>query len=76
MARPPDIEIAATVRAGELRFACEPETRVCAHSNWPATVAWISARENLPDEVEPGVTYRDVAVTWGVAIRLDESASP
>jgi hypothetical protein len=27
-------------------------------------------RENLPDEVEPGVTYRDVRVRWRAGARL------
>jgi hypothetical protein len=31
-----------------------------------------SARENLPDEVEPGVIYRDIAVSWRVAARLSD----
>ena len=33
-------------------------------------------RENLPDEVEPGVTYRNVRVGWraGAALRHDEDA--
>jgi hypothetical protein len=26
-----------------------------------------SDRENMPDEVEPGVTYRDVTVRWRAA---------
>ena len=31
-------------------------------------------RENLPDEVEPGVTYRNVRVGWraGAALRHEE----
>jgi hypothetical protein len=29
-----------------------------------------SQRKNLPDEVEPGVTYRDVHVRWGAAAKL------
>jgi hypothetical protein len=68
----PDLEIAATVRADELRFECKPEVDVVAYADWPATVEWVSERENLPDEVEPGVTYRDCAVRWGVAMRLRE----
>ena len=61
--REPDVEIAATVRADELRFECKPEVVVHAPES-------VSARENLPDEVEPGVTYRDIAVSWRVAARL------
>ena len=63
--REPDVEIAATFRADELRFECKPEVVVRAAES-------VSARENLPDEVEPGVTYRDVAVAWRVAARLSD----
>jgi hypothetical protein len=63
--REPDVEIAATVRADELRFECKPEVVVRGAEA-------VSTRENLPDEVEPGVTYRDVAVSWRVAVRLSD----
>jgi hypothetical protein len=61
----PDVEIAALVRAEELRFECKPEVVVRAAEA-------VSERENLPDEVEPGVTYRDIAVSWRVAARLSD----
>jgi hypothetical protein len=35
-----------------------------------------SERRNLPDEVEPGVTYRDVKVRWGAAARIREEKDP
>jgi len=63
--REPDVEIAATFRADELRFECKPEVIVRAAESF-------STRENLPEEVEPGVTYRDVAVSWRVAARLSD----
>ena len=63
--REPDVEIAAIVRADELRFECKPEVLVRAAES-------VSARENLPDEVEPGVTYRDIAISWRVAARLSD----
>jgi hypothetical protein len=70
--REPDVEMAATVRAEELRFECKPEVRVVAYSNSPAAAESISERENLPDELEPGVTYRNVAVRWRMAVRLED----
>ena len=72
MDREPDVEIAASVRADEVRFECKPEVRVGAYANAPATAELVSERENLPDEVEPGVTYRDVSVRWRLAARLDD----
>lgn len=70
--REPDLEIAVAVRAEELRFECKPEVDVVAYSNSPATAASTSQRENLPDTLEAGVTYRDFAVRWRVAVRLEE----
>jgi hypothetical protein len=66
----PDVEIAALVRADELRFECTPQADVRVHADSPADAERVSDRENLPDQVEPGVTYRDIAVTWRVAARL------
>jgi hypothetical protein len=72
MDREPDVEIAASVRANEVRFECKPEVRVRAYANAQATAEAVSERENLPDQVQPGVTYRDVSVRWRLAARLDD----
>jgi hypothetical protein len=72
MDREPDVEIAARARADEVRFECKPEVRVGAYANAPATAESVSERENLPDEVQPGITYRDVSVRWRLAARLDD----
>jgi hypothetical protein len=75
MERAPDVEIAAAVRADELRFECKPEVRVAAHADSPASAESVTERENLPDELEPGVTYRDFAVRWRVSARLNDPGS-
>jgi hypothetical protein len=72
MGREPDVEIAARARADEVRLECKPEIRVRAYSNAPASAESVSERENLPDELEPGVTYRNVSVRWRLAARLDD----
>jgi hypothetical protein len=72
MEREPDVEIAAAARADEVRFECKPEVRVSAWANAPATAESTSERENLPEEVESGVTYRNVSVRWHLAARLDD----
>ena len=73
--RPPDIQVGAKVRARRVRFLRKPDTNVEfdgrtrvrsedriedveleTHSG--------SERRNLPDEIEPGVTYRDVEIGW------------
>jgi hypothetical protein len=70
--REPDVEMKFSVRAKELRFECKPDVDVVAFADAPATAEVESERENLPDEVEPGVTYRDIAVRWRAAARLGE----
>jgi hypothetical protein len=66
----PDVEIAASVSADELRFECTPRVRIRAYADSPADAELVSEREHLPDHVEPGVTYRAVAVSWRLAARL------
>lgn len=72
MDREPDVEIAAFARADEVRFECKPEVRVRAYSDAPATAESVSEREILPDELQPGVSYRNVSVRWRLAARLDD----
>jgi len=74
-----DIEIGASVKARRLRFREKPETHVELHGevHEPEESGKLqttsgSERENLPEEVEPGATYRDVRVRWRAAGRLEE----
>ena len=60
----PDVEMGAVVKAKSLRFKRVPETDVDVPGDRTADAESGSERENLPDEVEPGVTYRDVRVRW------------
>ncbi len=75
----PDIEIGAVVKAKKLRFKQVPETEVEFDKESEVRLegatpgietASGSKRENLPDEVEPNKTYRDVHVRWGAAAKL------
>jgi hypothetical protein len=75
MEREPDVEIAAAVRADEMRFECKPDVHVAAYADSPARAESISERENLPDELEPGVSYRNFAVRWRLAARLNDPDS-
>jgi hypothetical protein len=70
--RPPDVEIAASVKADELRFERKPEIDVVPYANAPASVERESERRNLPSEVEEGVTYRRVSVRWAIGVRLED----
>jgi hypothetical protein len=66
----PDIEIGASVKAKRLRFSKKPETDVRVETRPDGEGGSSSERENLPETVEPGVTYRDVQVRWLAAGRL------
>ncbi len=75
MDREPDLEIAAAVAARELRFQCKPEVRVVVHADAPVSAESVSERENLPEILEPTVTYRNFGVRWRVAARLEDPDS-
>jgi hypothetical protein len=66
----PDIEIGAAFSAKRLRFKSKPKTHVEFNGEPRVDSVIESERENLPEEVEPNVTYHDVHVRWGAAGRL------
>jgi len=76
----PDIEIGASLKARKLRFRSKPESKVEFHGgsrvrtderieDVELQTESGSERRNLPDEVEPGVTYRNVEVGWAARAR-------
>jgi hypothetical protein len=65
-----DIELLATVQADKLRFDERPQTEVRFFGEPGHKSASGSDRTNLPERVEPGVTYRDVRVDYRFANRL------
>jgi hypothetical protein len=78
--REPDIEIGAAAKARKLRFRSKPRTNVEFEGRTRVKsddrvedveleTDSDSDRRNLPDEVEPGVTYRDVEVGWAARAR-------
>ena len=70
MTRRPDIEISADVRADSVRFGEKPDVDV--RFTGDTEQAWSgSERENIPDEVQPGVVYRDVRVRWSAVAKVD-----
>jgi hypothetical protein len=68
----PDVEIAAAARADEVRFEARPVVRSAAWASGPASAESVKTGRNLPDPLEPGVTYRDLAVAWRLAARLED----
>ena len=65
-----DIEFLPSVQANQLRFDEQPETEVRFFGEPGHESASGSDRTNLPERVEPGVTYRDVGVDYRLASRL------
>jgi hypothetical protein len=72
--RAPDLEIGATVRAKRLRFEQSPEAEVEFRGESIAESSSESERQNLPQEVKPNVTYRNVRVGWRAATWVDNAA--
>jgi hypothetical protein len=66
----PDVDVSISVRAKSLRFETVPETKVWFEGGPAERSRLDTGRENLPDEVEPGVTHRDVRVTWRARSRI------
>jgi hypothetical protein len=68
----PDVEIGARVKAKRLRFESKPDVEVEFPGRPEVDSDTTTDRTNLPHEVEPGVTYRDVEVNWRAGARVVE----
>ena len=75
-APPAEVEVGAIVKAKKLRFERVPEAEVRFPGSDEERSGSHTERENLPDEVEPGVTYRDVKVRWGAQAAVRVEAAP
>ncbi len=69
----PDIALDANVRMRELRFERAPEPKVRFRGNTRRNSVWGSERENLPDEVQEGVIYRDAGIRSRIATEIVDS---
>ncbi len=58
-----DLSITARVTADSLRFKRVPNPRVEFTGKQKRETAWESERENLPQQVRPGETYRNIGIT-------------
>lgn len=67
----PDLDFFTSVKAKEVTFGKLSEKRRLTYYGEPdhETDAEVE-RENIPEEPEEGVTYRDVKVDWSVAQRI------
>lgn len=72
----PEVDVFTSVRAERLRFGAVPDTRVWFEGEPGERSSSETEREGLPDEVEPGVDYRDVAVRWRARSRVVHPTDP
>jgi hypothetical protein len=67
-----DLVITATVKAKELTIEKVPNPTVEFSGNGNRQTVWEADRENLPAEVEPNVTYRDIGIRLRIYSRFAE----
>ena len=65
-----DVDFAAAIKARELRFEEVPDTEVRFWGSNECDSVSGTERENLPEEVRRGVTYRNVSVRLRIASEL------
>lgn len=68
--RRPDLDFLTSVKAKELTFGRVPEKKVRYYGEPDHKTEVEVERENIPEEPEAGVTYRDVKVSWSVLQRI------
>jgi len=67
----PDIEWFTSVKAKEVTFGELSDERKVTYYGEPDHETEVEVeRENIPEDPEVGVTYRDVKVDWSVAQRI------
>jgi hypothetical protein len=66
-----DVVIRASVQIDELRFNAQPNARLAVPGCAPGEGLRVVERRNLPSQVQPGVTYRDVYVAVEIVGRLN-----
>jgi hypothetical protein len=70
-----DVAIVASAHAREVRFADEPEVHVTVSGDVngrPAAVVSRTDRTDLPDPVQPHVTYRDIGIRLTITSTLPD----
>ncbi|MFY9620550.1 MAG: hypothetical protein WAQ99_12140 [Pyrinomonadaceae bacterium] len=65
-----DIAIIANITAEELRFEAVPNVTVEFLDKSKNQTIWQAERFNLPDKLEPGVTYRNIGIRLKITSRL------
>ncbi len=68
-----DIALDAGIKMRELYFEEVPDPEVRFWGNTERNSVWASSRENLPDEVQEGVVYRNAGVRVQIASEVANS---
>jgi hypothetical protein len=71
-----DVEIGAVAKMKAIRFDKVPETEVSFPGSDERRSGSHTERQNLPDEIEPGVTYRDAKIRWRAEAAVKAEVSP
>jgi hypothetical protein len=66
-----DVEVLTGLRATSLRFEVVPEVEVWFEAEPGERSSSKTERDNLPEEVDSGVTYEDIGVRWQARSRID-----
>jgi hypothetical protein len=67
-----DLVITANVRARELKVEIVPNPTVEFPGKPARQTVWEADRQNLPEKIEPGVTYRDIGIRLRIYSRFAE----
>jgi hypothetical protein len=67
---PPDVELAASAWAAELRFRARPDVRVHYPGSGDRESSQRTTRKNMDSPVQLGRTYRRIYATTTIASRL------
>jgi hypothetical protein len=73
---PADVDVFTSVRAKKLRFGKVSDPKIRFEGEPAERSSSVTERENLPEEVEPGVEYRDVEVRWRARARIVHPTDP
>lgn len=65
-----DLVIIANVTAKELKFEVVPNPDVKFTGKPESKTLWKAERQNLPEQVQPGVTYRNIGIRLKIVSRL------
>ncbi len=65
-----DVVIIANVTARELKFEVVPNPSVTFPGNHERKTLWEAERTNLPEQVQPGVTYRNIGIRLKIVSRF------